>query len=60
MKMLDHPTTIKLIETIEVKNNLYIIMELVRDGDLFDYVISKEFLEGQKFKVVQMLMLNRI
>jgi len=46
MKVLDHPTTIKLFETFEIRNKLYIVMELVKDGDLFDYIFSREFVEG--------------
>ena len=38
---------IKLIETLEIQNYLYIVMELGADGDLFDYIVSKEFLEGK-------------
>jgi len=49
MKVLEHPTTIKLFETLEIQNNIFIIMELVKDGDLFDYVMSKDFLEGINF-----------
>ena len=46
MKVLDHSTTIKLFETFDIQNKLYIIMELVKDGDLFDYILDKEFVEG--------------
>jgi len=45
MEVLDHPHVIKLIETIEDKNHMYIIMEYAKDGDLFDYIAKKKFLE---------------
>jgi len=45
MKVLDHPNMIKLIDTIETKTNIYIITEIVKDGDMFDYITSREFLE---------------
>jgi len=45
MKILDHPNVIKLIDTIETKTHIYIITEIVKDGDLFDYIINREFLE---------------
>ena len=32
-------------ETHENRSHIYIIAELVKDGDLFDYVVKKEFLE---------------
>lgn len=46
LKILNHDNVIKYIDTIETKSTLYIITELVSDGDLFDYVIQNEFLEG--------------
>ena len=46
MKFLDHPHVIKLHETIENRTHYYIVTEIVKDGDLFDYIINKEFLEG--------------
>jgi len=45
MKVLDHPNMIKLIDTVETKSNIYIITEIVKDGDLFDYITTREFLE---------------
>jgi len=45
MKILDHPNVIKLIDTIETKSHIYIITEIVKDGDLFDYIINREYLE---------------
>ena len=47
MKILDHPSMIKLIDTIETKADIYIVTEIVKDGDLFDYIVSREFLEGK-------------
>lgn len=49
MRTIDHPTTSKLIETIEAKNKLYIVMELVKGGELYDYIYKKKFLEGIVF-----------
>ena len=47
MKVLDHPNMIKLIDTIETKSHIYIVTEIVKDGDLFDYIINREFLDGK-------------
>jgi len=60
MKVLDHPSTIKLIETIEIQNKLYIVMELVKDGDLFDYILSKDFLEEYEASYIMKQLLNSI
>jgi len=38
MRFLNHPGVIKVKETLENKTHIYIIAELVKDGDLFDYV----------------------
>ena len=48
MKVLNHQNMIKLIETIETKSTIYIITEIVKDGDLFEYIVSRGFLEGKK------------
>jgi len=45
MKVLNHPAMIKLIETVETKSAIYIVTELVKDGDLFEYIVNREFLE---------------
>jgi hypothetical protein len=39
MRLLNHPCIVKLNETIENKTHLYIITELVSDGDLFDFIM---------------------
>ena len=46
MKVLDHPNIIKLIDTVESKTHIYIITEIVKDGDLFDYIVNQEYVEG--------------
>jgi tRNA A-37 threonylcarbamoyl transferase component Bud32 len=38
MSKCNHPNIIRLKETFETKTHLYIVIELVRDGDLFDFV----------------------
>lgn len=38
MKLLNHSCIIKLIDSIENRNSIYIITELIEDGDLFDFV----------------------
>lgn len=47
MKFLKHPGIIKVEKTIEDKNNIYIITELVKGGDLYEYIGSKDYLEGK-------------
>ena len=55
MKVLNHPAMIKLMETVETKNAIYIVTELVKDGDLFEYIVHREFLEGLNFSKISLL-----
>jgi len=41
LKKVVHPNIIPLHEIIETPNNLYLIMELVLGGELFDKIVSK-------------------
>jgi len=52
MKLLHHPNCIRLIETIETRNNIYIVTDLMKDGDLFDYIKHKKFLEEYEASLV--------
>lgn len=38
LKQLDHPNIVKLIEEFDYSKQLYLILELVQDGDLFDAI----------------------
>lgn len=42
MKLLNHSCIVKFVEIIETKTHLNIITEVVRDGDLFDYITNNE------------------
>jgi len=58
MKFLDHPHVIKLHDTIETKTHYYIITEIVKDGDLFDYIVNNEFLEETEASIVVKQLIN--
>lgn len=47
MKILDHSSMIKLHDVVENKTHIYIVTEIVKDGDLFDYIVTRKFLEGK-------------
>jgi serine/threonine protein kinase len=42
LKKVDHPNVIKLHEVQQTKDRLYLIMELVTGGELFDRIVEKE------------------
>lgn len=68
MKSLDHPNVIKLYETFEDDNKIYLVMELCSGGELFDKIVKKGFftekyacfIMKQIFGVVNYLHLNNI
>lgn len=39
---LDHPHIVKMLEYFEDKDNFYVVMELCRGRDLFDYILELE------------------
>ena len=47
MKTLDHPNIIKLLQVIETKKSLYLIMEYAEGGDIFTYLRSGRMQESE-------------
>ena len=43
LKQLDHPNIVKVFEFYEDDDNIYIIEELCKGGELFDYIIQNVF-----------------
>ncbi|KAM3139033.1 putative myosin light chain kinase 3 [Paramecium bursaria] len=52
MKLLNHSCIIKFKEIIETKTHLNIITEVVRDGDLFDYIQKQDLLCEQEASLI--------
>ncbi len=44
MKLLNHTNVIRLNTTVQTKTHLYIVTELAKGLDLFDYVQQNEYL----------------
>lgn len=40
MKVLRHPNLIFLYEIFEDKNNIYLVIENVKNGELFDLIVK--------------------
>ncbi|XP_052876919.1 CBL-interacting protein kinase 23-like [Gossypium arboreum] len=57
MKLIIHPNVIRLYEVIASKTKIYIVLELVTGGELFDKIASKGRLkEDEARKYFQQLM----
>lgn len=41
LKLIEHPHVLKLYDVLETENTLYLVLENVQGGELFDYIVSK-------------------
>ena len=48
LKMIRHPYIIQLFEIIETPKQLFLIMEYVSGGELFDFIVKKQKLTEQE------------
>mmetsp|Transcript_20354 Transcript_20354/g.23463 ORF Transcript_20354/g.23463 Transcript_20354/m.23463 type:complete len:443 (+) Transcript_20354:202-1530(+) len=56
MRMLNHPNIVKLYDVLQTQNNIYLVLELVTGGELFDRIVSaKRFDEDTGRKYFQQL-----
>ena len=52
LRLFMHPHIIRLYEVIETPSDIYVVMEYVKSGELFDYIVEKGRLqedEGRNF-----------
>lgn len=56
MKLLIHPNIVKLYEVIETEKTLYLVMEYVNNGEVFEFLVKngrmKENIARQKFRQI--------
>ena len=43
-----HPHIIRLYEVIETPTDIYVVMEYVKSGELFDYIVEKGRLQEEE------------
>lgn len=56
LKLIRHPNIIQLFEIIETPKQLFLIMEYVSGGELFDYIVKKQKLkEIEACKFIQQI-----
>lgn len=48
MKLIDHPNVLSLYDVWETSNELYLILEYVQNGELFDHLVAKGRLSMQE------------
>jgi serine/threonine protein kinase len=44
MKLIQHPNVVHLHEVLSSKSKLFMVLELIRGGDLFDHLVKKDIL----------------
>lgn len=59
MQIVSHPLLLEFKECIQTKTHIYIVTELVKGKDLFDFVKEREFLdEYDSAKIIQQLIVG--
>jgi len=43
LKICNHPNIVKLIDIFEDSKKIHIVLELLKGGDLYDYMEKREF-----------------
>ena len=52
LKMLDHPNIIHLEDVYETNDRIYMVMDLMYGGELFDYVVERGTLKEEEAAVL--------
>jgi len=57
LKRMNHPGIVNLVDVIDEKSKIYIIMELMKGGELFDRIVERgNYTEQDSMKVVKELL----
>eukprot|EP00002_Diphylleia_rotans_P028014 TRINITY_DN5647_c0_g1_i1.p1 TRINITY_DN5647_c0_g1~~TRINITY_DN5647_c0_g1_i1.p1 ORF type:complete len:620 (+),score=142.87 TRINITY_DN5647_c0_g1_i1:129-1988(+) len=52
LKIIRHPNVIQLIEAIDTMERLYVVLEYVDGGELFDYIVAHQRLKEHRAKKI--------
>ncbi|CAD8173435.1 unnamed protein product [Paramecium pentaurelia] len=52
MKLINHQYIVRLVESFENRSHIYLVTELIKDGDLYDYVEEKKYLAEDEAALV--------
>ncbi|CAD8157767.1 unnamed protein product [Paramecium octaurelia] len=52
MKLINHPYIVRLVESFENRSHIYLVTELIKDGDLYDYVEERKYLAEEEAALV--------
>lgn len=59
-KLFNHPHIIRVFEVIKTQVDIFVVMEYVRGGELFDYIVEKgRLLEDEARHFFQQVRLHR-
>lgn len=54
MRKLDHPNLMKLYEVYETENSIYMCVELLKGGQLYDHIkFNKDFDQNTIFQIME-------
>lgn len=52
LKLVQHPNIIHLKETYEDKDNIYIVLELIEDGDFYDFILGRPCFKDNELRQI--------
>ena len=59
LKLIEHPHVLKLYDVLETENRLYLVLEHVQGGELFDYIVSKGRLDrNESLRIIAQIIMG--
>jgi serine/threonine protein kinase len=60
MKSLRHPNIVKLFEVVEERDRLYLVLELLEGGDLFDRIVQRTLYTEQNARDLMLILFRSV